>query len=93
MVDAETAKRAIAAGANVLRVPVHPEEAAVLAADVPKLGGEDDRLAAPSDGPAHKFLVLERTVHVGRVKERDTESDRPVDRRYGLLLVPPGIEL
>jgi hypothetical protein len=72
--DAEPLEARLAGRADIIGVAAHAEEAAVLAADVAELGGEEDLVAAAGDGAADQLLVAADAVHVGGVEEGDAAS-------------------
>ena len=93
-VDAQTPEAGLAARAHVLGAPVDPTLLGLRGvAHDPELGGDDHGLAAIADGAPDELLVGEGAIDVGRVEERHTEVDRPVDGGDALGLVGRAVEL
>ena len=90
--DPEPLQARLAGRPHVIRPPAHAPEAAVLAADVAELGGEEHPVAAVGDGPADQLLVAADAVHVGGVEEVDAALDRLVDRRDRFGFVAGAVE-
>jgi hypothetical protein len=75
--------------AHVVRPAVDAAVGAARACGVAELRREHDLASAPGDRAADEPLVVAElpAVDVGRVEERDTELERPVNRRDRLILV------
>ncbi len=83
---AEAREALIARFDHVVRVAAHIR-LAVLGTDLAEFGGEH-RVNTPAfQLHLEKVLVVSASVHVGRVAERDTQVERPVDRLDGAMFV------
>src|SRR5204863_8649448 len=60
---------------------------------VAELRGNRDLAAPPRNRLSDQTLVGKRPVHVGGIEERDTEIDRPMNRRNRCRIVAAGIKL
>jgi hypothetical protein len=87
VVDAEPLQGGVAGLADVVRLPVDADPAAIWPALVAELGGQHHLLPAPGDRAAEQPLVGERPVHVGGVQEGHPDIQRPADGRDRLLVV------
>src|SRR6185369_5186442 len=90
--DAEPLEARFACRADIIRVASNAEELALVAADVPELGGQEHLLAPVVDRSSDQFLVLADAIHVGGVEEGHSLLDRMVDSRDRFLLATRAIE-
>ena len=88
-VHAEPRERGVAGRTHVLGAPVDaPDLRSGLAHD-PELGREDDAVAPSFQGLAHRNLVGVRAVRVGGIEKADSQIEREMYQRYGLILGRP----
>src|SRR5229473_675669 len=93
VIDAEPLERRVARLAHVVSAAVHALPAAVRAAHVAELGGEHHAITFAVDRLADQELVGVRTVHIGRIEERDAQLDGAMDGRKRLVIVAAAVEI
>ena len=90
----QPAQACFARAADVVGPAVHAPRARVGGiANDSEFRGQHDLVALALNRAAHKFLVLERPVNIGRVKKRDAEFERPMNGRDRFVVIASGIEL
>src|SRR3984885_6542681 len=73
--------------AHVIRFAIHTAPGRIIGvADDTVLGGDDNLLAASTNGFADQFFVSEWSVHVSCVEKINAEFYRAMDRRYRFLV-------
>ncbi len=89
----KAAKRRVARGFNVLGLAVDADPAAVFHALVAEFRSNEELFSLAFDRTADEPLVLERTVHIGRVEEIASQFERAMDRVDGLVVICRPVEL
>src|SRR5450830_1053276 len=93
VLHAEALERGVAGRVHVRRPAVDAHPAAVLAAHVPELRRQHDRVAPPRDGAPDEALVGEGTVDVRGVDQGHAQLEGAMDGRHRLVLVGRAVEL
>src|SRR5947209_150348 len=91
-VDAEPPLARLTGRSNVLGIAAYSEEFAVRAADVTKLGRDEDLVSPVADCLADQFLVPPHAVHICRIEEVDAAFDGVVDRGDGFGFAATAVE-
>src|SRR5262245_65129431 len=88
--DLQPAQGCLASREHVVGLSIDTDKRAVRSADIAKLGGEHNLVAAILDGFSNQLLVPTHSIDICGVEKRDAKLDGAVNRgdRLGLFSIP-----